>query len=200
VRISAADPALSETLVSTLQSAGVVIMPCDTIYGLVGLAPDTEERLRGIKGRGERSFLRLIGSPEWLSSFTDVPLPESLRSYWPGPLTLIFPAKDGPVPSDPETVAPGTETVALRVPRDPLLLSLMEELGRPLYSTSVNRSGTSPLWRIEDILEQFEDRVDLILDAGDRPARVPSTILDVSTSPFRLLRSGAVKIPSRLLK
>ena len=93
MRVSVADPSLSGTLLSILGSGGVVVMPCDTIYGLVGVAPDTEDRLRTIKGRGERSFLRLIGSPDWLPGFTDVPLPESLRGYWPGPLTLIFPVR-----------------------------------------------------------------------------------------------------------
>jgi L-threonylcarbamoyladenylate synthase len=223
MRISAAEPATTGVLISTLGSGGVVIMPCDTIYGLVGVAPDTEERLRRIKGRGEREFLRLIASPDWLPRFTDLPLPESLKIYWPGPLTLIFPAKpstdaaggrtgaaggdarggrDASVQRDAavEREVPGDSgTVALRVPRDPLLLSLMAELKCPLCSTSVNRTGEPPLWRIQEILEQFEDSVDLVVDAGDRPAGVPSTILDVSTSPFRLLRSGAVEIPGRLL-
>jgi L-threonylcarbamoyladenylate synthase len=219
VRVSAAEPSAPGLLISALRGGGVVIIPCDTIYGLVGTAPDTEVRLRRIKGRGERAFLRLIASPDWLPWFTDLPLPESLKGYWPGPLTLIFPAKRSPNPSveadasRSRKAAPGENdaiggrdaigdsgTVALRVPRDPLLLSLMAELERPLFSTSVNRTGDPPLWRIREILEQFESSVDLVVDAGDRPAGVPSTILDVSTSPFRLLRPGAVKIPQRLLR
>ncbi|MBN1835485.1 MAG: L-threonylcarbamoyladenylate synthase, partial [Spirochaetales bacterium] len=173
MHLSIADPSLPGTLGSTLARGGVVIMPCDTIYGLIGIAPDTEASLRRIKGRGEKAFLQLIPSADWLPDFTASPLPDALRRYWPGALTVIFPGRQ-----------PAGGTVALRVPDDGLLLELMKKLGRPLFSTSVNRSGEPPLWRIADILERFESLVDLVVDAGDRPAGVPSTVLDVSVQPF----------------
>jgi L-threonylcarbamoyladenylate synthase len=178
-----------ETLRSTLERGAVVIMPCDTIYGMVGIAPDSEAALRRIKGRGEKSFLRLIPSLDWVPRFTDLRLPDALRAYWPGALTIIFPAKDAPA-----------ATVALRVPDDPLLLRLMDALARPLFSSSVNRSGEPALWRIGDILERFAEQVDLIVDAGDREGGIASTILDVTTTPFRVLRAGAVELPEAVLK
>jgi L-threonylcarbamoyladenylate synthase len=189
VRLSVADPALFATLRSTLESRAVVIMPCDTIYGMVGIAPETEASLRRVKGRGEKSFLLLVPSVQWLPRFTEQELPDALRRYWPGALTVIFRGKG----------APG-ETVALRVPDDPLLLGLMESLQRPLFSTSVNRSGEPSLWRIADILDQFGKRVDLVVDAGDRSGGLPSTILDVTAAPFRILRHGAVDLPPDLLR
>jgi L-threonylcarbamoyladenylate synthase len=179
------DPRLADLLVGALGSGGVVVMPCDTIYGLVGVAPDAEARIRVLKGREEKGFLQLIPSAQWLSRFTPALLPESLRPYWPGPLTVIFPSR--------------TTTVALRVPDDELLQRLMRELDRPLYSTSVNRSGCAALWRIEEIVRDFEAEVDLVVDAGDLPARAPSTILDATCRPFRILREGAVRIPDDLL-
>jgi L-threonylcarbamoyladenylate synthase len=181
VRIGAAEPGLAARLADLLAGGGVAIMPCDTIYGIVGPAPGSEARLRELKGRGEKSFLQLIAGPEWLARFGELRLPESLASYWPGPLTLICPAGEG--------------SVALRVPADPGLRSLLERLDRPLYSTSVNRSGQPSLWRIAEILEQFEASVDLVVDAGDLPGRLPSTIVDVSQRPFRILRQGALELP-----
>ena len=187
MRLEIDDPKLPDTLVEVLQSAGVVIMPCDTIYGFVGIAPDTESKIRELKGRQEKSFLRLIPNLQYLPRYTTSDLPPELKSYWPGALTVIFPAKD-------------TGTVALRIPDDPLLLQLMKRLDRALFSTSVNASGKPALWRIEDICSAFESRVDLIVAAGDRPEGVPSTIVDVTGKPFRLLRRGAVDLPEGLCR
>ncbi len=183
------DPKLLETLVDVLDSNGVVVMPCDTIYGLVGVAPGTEDKIRSLKGRQEKSFLRLIPDLRWLPRFTDSVLPEKLKAYWPGALTVIFP-----------TGQKHAGTVALRIPDDALLLRVMERLGKPLFSTSVNSSGQPALWRIREIMSAFEARVDLIVAAGDRPEGIPSTIIDITGRPYRLLRRGAVEIPNGLLK
>jgi L-threonylcarbamoyladenylate synthase len=187
VKLEVDDPKLLEVLVDVLQSTGVVIMPCDTIYGFVGVVPETGGKIRELKGRQEKSFLRLIPDLDWLPRYTSGSLPPQLSSYWPGALTVILPARE-------------TGTVALRIPDDPLLLQLMRRLNRALFSTSVNVSGKPALWRIRDILSTFESRVDLVVTAGDRPEGVPSTIVDITETPFRLLRKGAVDIPESFLK
>jgi L-threonylcarbamoyladenylate synthase len=172
---------------SALGNHGVVVMPCDTIYGIVGSAPWTEERIRSIKGRGEtKPFLRLIPSAEAMSEYTDLALDERIALFWPGPLTVIVPWRRG-------------GTVALRVPQDPLLIGLMQELETHLFSTSVNRSGSESLWRITEIVEEFEHDVDLIVSSGDLEGRLPSTILDVTSRPYQVLRQGALVIPDALL-
>ena len=185
MRMEVDDPKLLDALVEVLQSAGVVIMPCDTIYGFVGVAPETEGKIRELKGRQEKSFLLLIPDLKWLSRYTGSRLPQELKSYWPGALTVIFPAKTA-------------GTVALRIPDDPLLIQLMRRTGRALFSTSVNAAGKPALWRIRDICSSFENRVDLVVAAGDRPEGVPSTIVDITDTPFRLLRRGAVDLPEDL--
>jgi L-threonylcarbamoyladenylate synthase len=181
------DPKLLEVLLEVLENAGVVIMPCDTIYGFVGIAPDTDGKIRKLKGRQEKSFLRLIPDTSWLDRYTDRGLPPELKSYWPGALTVIFPAKK-------------EGSVALRVPDDPLLLEAMNRLGQPLFSTSVNVSGKPALWRIEEICSAFESRVDLVVAAGDRPQGIPSTIIDITAKPFRLLRRGVVELPDGIFR
>ena len=150
------------------------------MYGLVGIAPDSGERIRDIKGRGEdKPFLRLLPDPSWVARFSPLTAPENLLKYWPGPLTLVFPAHEG-------------GTVALRVPDSQFLRELLEAVGSPLYSTSVNRAGAAPLQSVEEMRREFEDLVDLIYDAGDLPSGPPSTLVDVTSRPCKVLRPGAL--------
>ena len=187
MRVQIDDPKLLDALVEALKNDAVVIMPCDTIYGFVGIAPETKGKIRELKGRQAKSFLRLIPDLQWLPRYSSRDLPPELKSYWPGALTIIFPAKK-------------TGTVALRIPDDPLLLQVMRRVGKALFSTSVNTSGKPALWRIDEICSVFESRVDLVVAAGDRPQGVPSTIIDITEKPFRLLRRGAVDLPEGLVK
>lgn len=157
-------------------------MPCDTIYGLVGVAPDTEERIRAVKGRGEdKPFLQLVAGSAWVGRLSPAEVPLSLARHWPGPLTVILPARAG-------------GTVAVRVPGSEFLRELIDAVGRPLYSTSVNRAGQPALWRVSQILAEFEGEVDLVVDGGDLPGAAPSTIVDASSSPRRIVRRGALEI------
>ncbi len=178
--LAAADPRSFQTLVRILAGGGVVIAPGDTMYGLVGIAPEAEERLRSVKGRGEdKPFLRVIADGSWVERISDAPVPSRLARYWPGPLTLVFPARGG-------------GTAALRVPDHGFLQQLLRALDRPLYSTSVNRAGAEPLRTVEEMRRELERDVDAIFDAGDQPPGPPSTLLDVTRRPFNLLRQGAV--------
>ena len=185
--ITLANPEIESRLAETLGGGGVVIMPCDTIYGLVGLSPDTEERISTIKGRApSQPYLSLIANESWLTRFSDQGLPVALRRYWPGPLTLIFPRMGG-------------GTIAVRVPEDGLLRTLLTRLDRPLVSTRVNRHGTPAQARVQEIIEVFEKDVDLIVDGGDRLGAIPSTLVDLTGRPYRVLRKGAVDLSPDLL-
>ncbi|MFP4442484.1 MAG: L-threonylcarbamoyladenylate synthase [Spirochaetia bacterium] len=169
-----------------LTGGGVAVLPCDTIYGFSGTAPGTEDKIRRIKGRDEtKPFLILLKDESWLSGITEESIPEILTRYWPGPLTVIVRNKQG-------------GTTGVRIPDDPYVRELLGMIGEPLFSTSVNRSGSSPLWRIEHIIEEFKNDVDLIIDDGDKPDAVPSTIVDASGEILKLIRPGAVDISSVL--
>jgi L-threonylcarbamoyladenylate synthase len=180
--VPAGSPAAFQTLVSVLGRGGVAIAPGDTMYGLIGAAPAAEDRLREVKGRGEdKPFLLLIPEAAWLSRLTEAPLPRTLARYWPGPLTIVLPGRSG-------------ATVAVRVPADDFLRGLGNAVGFPLFSTSVNRAGSPPLKTVEEMRREFEASVDLIYDAGDRPPGAPSTLVDATERPFRILRQGAAVI------
>jgi L-threonylcarbamoyladenylate synthase len=181
--LAAADPGSFQALVRVLAGGGAAIAPGDTMYGLVGIAPESEARLRGVKGRGEdKPFLRLIADASWVERISDMEMPPGLSRYWPGPLTLVFPAREG-------------GTAALRAPDNRFLQELLRALDQPLYSTSVNRAGREPLKTVAEMRRELEGDVDAIYDAGDQLPGAPSTLLDITRRPFVVLRHGAVRLP-----
>src|SRR6056297_4106903 len=95
---------MTNRVIEIVSEGGVVIMPCDTIYGFIGRYPDTDLRIRTIKGRGETKPFLVLSSKAHLKSLTNQKIPEKFSRYWPGPLTLILTAKTG------------GKTVAVRIP------------------------------------------------------------------------------------
>jgi L-threonylcarbamoyladenylate synthase len=181
--LRADSPGSRDALARILAGGGIAIAPGDTMYGLIGIAPGSEARLRGVKGRGEdKPFLRILADVSWLPKISDVEIPRRLSRYWPGPLTLVVPDRAG-------------ATVAVRVPDDPFLRDLLRAVGEPLFSTSVNRSGTAPLQTVREMIDEFADDVDAIFDDGDHAPGAPSTLVDITNRPFRILRQGALRIP-----
>ena len=138
-----------------------------------------------------KPVLVLIAGPEMLfQTVRAVPaaaLP-LMAAFWPGPLTLILPARL----DLPPLLTGGTGTIGLRQPRQDLVCRLMAALGLPLTGTSANRSGQEPLATAAAVARELGGMVDLILDAGPCPGGLPSTIVDVTVSPPRLVRAGAL--------
>ncbi len=175
------NPDLLKILSQTLLNDGVVIIPSDTLYGFSCIQGRGEHRIEEIKGRGEGKHFLKLALKEQLPMLTPE-LPDSkLLSYWPGPLTLILKGINNP-------------TEGIRVPDNRFIQKLLAEIGRPIISTSVNCSGQSPITSIEEIIREFEDKVDLIVDAGQLPKSLPSTIIDISAGTPRLIREGQLKV------
>jgi len=173
--------------VEVLASGGIALLPCDTMYGICGGVPDTEERIRRIKGRAAgKQFIILIGDRSLLAEFTVEPVDERLVSFWPGRVTIVVVAKKG-------------GTVALRVPDDEFIRAIVEEVG-PIYSTSVNASGHPERGTSAAIRDSYGDMVDLIVDVGDMVNRLPSTIVDSTSTPYRILRQGSTRLPEDLAR
>lgn len=167
----------------------VMILPTDTVYGFSGIIIKTEEKIRMIKGRGEdKPFIVLIANPHDIYSITDITIPEALFSLWPGPLTIIVPEKNT------------QKTVAVRCPGDQWLRSIISKCGTPIYSTSVNRSGCPVLGNIKDIIDEFSNDVDLIVDDGNSTSLTASTIILLSQKGASIIRQGSLIIPEEVLK
>ena len=177
-----------------LRSGGVLALPTETFYALAvnPFDPAALARLFALKARpAAKPVLVLIAGPEMLFQVVrEVPaaaLP-LMAAFWPGPLTLILPARL----DLPPLLTGGTGTIGLRQPRQDLVCRLMAALGLPLTGTSANRSGQEPLTTAAAVARELGGEVDLILDAGPCPGGLPSTIVDVTVSPPRLVRAGAL--------
>ena len=179
-----------------LRRGGIVIMRSDTVYGLHGVAPATGARLTALKGRPDgKQLLVLLADARSAEKTTGTAPPPALTALWPGPLTIVLPvAEPAPTP-----VAAGSRSLAVRVPADPALRAIIAALGAPLYSTSANRTGEPPLGDPATLRATFGSGVELIVDDGPVTAAVPSTIVDVSVSPARVLRAGAVAVTAAQL-
>ncbi len=178
---------------SLLAAGGILAVPTDTYYALAAhtLKEEALTRLFAIKQRpGGKPILLLVATPEMVSQVARE-VPEVGRRlmarFWPGPLTIILPAR----PELPQLVTGGTGTVGVRQPRHAITCDLVAALGWPVTGTSANRAGQPPLTRATEVEEQFGEQVDLILDAGPCPGGQPSTVVDVSCTPPRLVRAGA---------
>jgi L-threonylcarbamoyladenylate synthase len=179
---------------------GVVAFPTDTVYGLSCslMDPSAVEFLYRLKRRPSHlSVIALIPEPDAVHPLVDA-LPEVaetlMKAFWPGPLSIIFRAS----PLVPLRVRGERGTVALRVPKHPLCLALLEAVGGPLVSSSANLSGQPPCADAIEIVRVFGNQIDVILDGGRSPVTLPSTVVDVSSGRAELVRAGAADVSSFL--
>jgi len=115
-----------------------------------------------------------------------------MDAFWPGPLTLVFHAGRKLPPHLPDERG----TIALRWSPHPLLADLLALGGVPLIGTSANVTGTRPLHSVDAVLAAFPHGIDLALDGGPTAGGIPSTLVDTTVTPPRVLREGAIATPS----
>ncbi len=176
-----------------LRAGGLVVYPTETFYALGALAGSAAAvaRLAAAKLRpGDRPVplvaADLAAARAVAAAFP--PLAERLAArFWPGPLTLVLPAAPG---LPPEVAREGT--VGVRVPGSALARELSRLAGGPLVSTSANRSGGPPVTRPADLDQGLVALVDCVVDGGETPGGLPSTVVAVEPGGPRLLRAGAV--------
>lgn len=183
------------TAMETLEKGGIVAYPTETFYGL-GVRFDSEEaikRLYTIKHRPEMKPMPLIiGDRKLLSLLvTGINNRSSflMDRFWPGPLTLLLPAKK----NLSEFITAGTKKVAVRIPGESFALQLAKSANRPITSTSANPSGMPPAQNARTVLRYFQNKINLVIDGGPAPGRLPSTLIEVTGDEIKILREGAIK-------
>jgi L-threonylcarbamoyladenylate synthase len=112
------------------------------------------------------------------------------KKFWPGPLTIVVRAR--PL-FPPAMLGPGG-SIAMRVPGLPWLCDLVGRLGVPMTATSANISGRGEISDPAQVIAEFEGKVDAIVDGGPAPGGLPSTVLDLTSAPPRIVREGAVPL------
>ena len=177
-----------------IRAGGVAAVPTDTLYGLAAdpFNAAAVKKLFRIKRRPENMpILLLVDSLQRMENLV-ARTPEGFRSlaarFWPGPLTMILPAR----PGVPCAVTAGSGTVAVRLPRSALIRSLVRLARRPLTGTSANLSGRAGGRSADEADRQLGALLDLLLDAGSAKRALPSTIVDLSGRAPRVVRSGAI--------
>lgn len=179
-----------------LREGEVVAFPTDTVYGL-GANAFERFAVRQIFVIKERPPDRAL--PVFIYQIDDLNLvarqvPNQawplLQALWPGDLTVVLPKN----PALPDEVTSEEATVAVRVPNHPVCLELVSRVGRPLAVTSANLSGQPTPTTAQAVAEQLRGRLPLILDGGPSPTTLPSSIVDLTVTPPRLLREGRLTL------
>jgi L-threonylcarbamoyladenylate synthase len=184
-----------------ISTGGVIAFRTDTFYGLGAdpLNPAAVARVRELKGREEdKPILLLLADASEADRFISDrsrAFEEVAARFWPGPLTIVGKA----VSTLPPEITAGTGTVGVRVPADESVRELLRQCGGALTATSANPSGKEPARTAAEVFDYFGDEIDLIVDGGEVTATEPSTVLDVTTSPPRVIRQGAVDLRKVLM-
>ena len=177
-----------------LQRGGVAAVPTETVYGLAanGLDETAVLKIFEAKGRPENKPISLfVTDIQAAESFCrDIPdaAYKLAERFWPGPLTMILKRRE----NVPDAITAGGDTVGIRVPDHALTLALLEKTGLPLTGTSANLSGEESAMSGEEALQIFDGKIDGVVDGGACTGGVPSTIVDMTCEPPRILRQGGI--------
>ncbi len=182
---------LLEEAIKHLQQGELIVYPTDTLYAL-GADIFNEEAVRKVYMVKRRPLSEplpvAVSCVEEISRVAklDPDAEKLVKRFLPGPLTIILPRK----PSVPGIVTSGGESIAIRIPDNISALTLLSQFG-PLTVTSANLHGVKPPGFIKDIKLQLRDKVALYIDEGELSGP-PSTIVDLTTKPPRVVREGVI--------
>ena len=184
----------TDELVGIMRGGGLVAVPTETVYGLAGNGLDEKAvaEIYEVKGRPEVKPLSLmVHDAASMERYCENVTPQAYtlaKKFWPGPLTIVMKAK----PCVPEIVRAGGETVGLRCPDHPMTLELLEKSGVPFAAPSANPSGEPSPKNADSVLKYFDGKIDAVLDGGECGIGCESTLIDLSRTPYRILRQGAL--------
>lgn len=179
-----------------IRDGGLVAFPTETVYGLGANALDEKaaKKIYEAKGRpSDNPLIAHISCYEELEPLvTGIPQAggKLARRYWPGPLTMVFPKS----PAVPYGTTGGLDTVAVRMPSDPVASRLIALAGVPVAAPSANLSGRPSPTTARHVWQDMNGRINMILDGGPVGIGLESTIVDVSGPLPVLLRPGAITL------
>ena len=177
-----------------LKNGGLVAFPTETVYGLGANALDEDAARKTYAAKGRPSDNPLIVH---ITDAEDLPIvarnisdkaKQIIERFWPGPLTLIF-EKQYIVPFG---TTGGLNTVAVRMPTDEIARAVIRAGGGYISAPSANTSGRPSPTSAEHVLQDFDGRIDMIIDGGHVDIGLESTIVDMTVEPPMILRPGAI--------
>ena len=189
-----ARPGQLDLAVERLRAGGVVAFPTETVYGLGAdaLSDGAVRRVFELKGRPATNPLIVHVADEGMARRVVAGWTDEAHAladaFWPGPLTIVLARAD----VVPDAVTAGGPTVGVRCPDHELALALLETFGAPLVGPSANRSGHVSPTTADHVRAEFDEADVLVLDGGPCRAGIESTVVDLSTTPARVLRPGVI--------
>ena len=198
-RIRVADPKMAteeelKEAARILREGGLVAFPTETVYGLGANALDEKaaKKIYAAKGRpSDHPLIAHISGQEELKPLA-AEIPDMAKKlmdlYWPGPMTLVFKKTD----AVPYGTTGGLDTVAVRMPSDPVAKTLIRLAGVPIAAPSANRSGRPSPTTADHVWQDMEGKIDMIIDGGPVGIGLESTIIDVTGPVATILRPGAI--------
>ncbi len=182
--------------VEVLAGGGLTAFAAETVYGLGAQAFDLAAVAAIFAAKGRPAVNPLIvhvgdiGQARICASEWPDEADRLARALWPGPLTLVLPRSS----MIPDLITAGGSTVGLRVPASPVALALIRGLGSPIAAPSANRSNHLSPTRAEHVVADLDGQIDLVIDSGPTAIGLESTVLDLTTTPYRILRPGPILI------
>lgn len=179
-----------------IRRGGLVAFPTETVYGLGGdaLNPDSSKKIYAAKGRPSDNplIVHICKLEDIHKIVADFPkrAKRLAEEFWPGPLTMVLPKSD----AVPMETTGGLDTVAVRMPVDPIALSFIEAAGGYVAAPSANISGRPSPTSFCYVKEDMDGRIDMILDGGDVEIGLESTIVDLTGNVPMLLRPGRITL------
>ena len=185
-----------QTAGKIIKQGGLVAFPTETVYGLGGdaLNADSSRKIYAAKGRPSDNPLiihicKLEDIDKIISVFPDQ-AKKLAQEFWPGPLTMVLPKSD----MVPKETTGGLDTVAVRMPVDPIALSFIEAAGGYVAAPSANVSGRPSPTSSRYVEEDMYGRIEMIIDGGDVEIGLESTIVDLTGKVPMLLRPGRITL------
>lgn len=180
-----------DKIVEIINSSGLVISPTDTVYGIMGDALNKEsiKNVYDVKRRDyKKPLILLMSSIDMIKEYTlDISEDEMnlMKKFYPGCMTLLL-RRNSKVD---DMICNNGEYVGVRIPDNKDLLSIIEKLGRPVFSTSCNISGNDVVRSVDEIDEEIISKVDYIYDGGYIDS-VSSTVVRIDNGEVVILREG----------
>ena len=190
------DEKVFEKAGNIIRDGGLVAFPTETVYGLGGdaLDPGASRKIYAAKGRPSDNplILHISEEKELYPLVSEVPeiARRLMKAFWPGPMTLVF----NKSPLVPHETTGGLDTAAVRMPSHEAARRLIKAAGVPVAAPSANRSGKPSPTSAAHVLEDMDGRIDMILDGGEVPLGLESTIIDVTGDEAVILRPGYIGI------
>ena len=180
-----------------LAEGKLIGLATETVFGIAADAAQASavDALFEAKGRNLNQPLQLLvpdlAIAELIGQFSESAR-KLAREFWPGPLTLVVPVRHDAIGMLAPRMLAGGENIGIRIPNHPVPLALLHAYGAPVAASSANRSGQPPAHSAREAADALGDHLSLILDGPCEPESLASTVIDVTHSPPRILRMGAL--------